>query len=62
MNKSPETTVIRRISPSLDNARFAVKRAVGETITVRADVFKDGHDEMAVMLKWRQVGIARRGG
>ena len=56
MNKSPETTVIRRISPSLDNARFAVKRAVGETITVRADVFKDGHDEITVMLKWRQVG------
>ena len=56
MNKSPETTVIRRISPSLDNARFAVKRAVGETITVRADVFKDGHDEIAVLLKWRQVG------
>ena len=29
MNKSPETVAIRRISPSLDNARFAIKRAAG---------------------------------
>lgn len=56
MNKSPETVVIRRITPSLDNARFAVKRAVGEEIHVEADVFKDGHDEVAVLLKWRKAG------
>jgi starch synthase (maltosyl-transferring) len=56
MNKSPETVVIRRITPSLDNARFAVKRAVGEEIHVEADVFKDGHDEVAVLLKWRKSG------
>ena len=56
MNKSPETVVIRRITPSLDNARFAVKRAIGEQITVEADVFKDGHDEISVLLKWRASG------
>ena len=56
MTKSPETVVIRRITPSLDNARFAVKRAVGEEIHVEADVFKDGHDEVAVLLKWRKSG------
>ena len=56
MTKSPETAVIRRITPSLDNARFAVKRAVGEEIHVEADVFKDGHDEVAVLLKWRKSG------
>jgi starch synthase (maltosyl-transferring) len=56
MNKSPETVVIRRITPSLDNARFAVKRAIGEEITVEADVFKDGHDEISVLLKWRPLG------
>ena len=56
MNKQPETAIIRRITPSFDNARYAVKRAVGEEITVEADVFKEGHDEVTALLKWRRVG------
>ena len=56
MTKSPETVVIRRITPSLDNARFAIKRPVGGTLQVEADIFKDGHDEVAALLKWRRVG------
>ena len=55
MTKSPETVVIRRITPSLDNARFAIKRPVGGTLQVEADIFKDGHDEVAALLKWRRV-------
>jgi len=58
MNKQPETAIIRRITPSLDNARYAIKRAVGEEIVVAADVFKEGHDEVTAMLKWRQAGAA----
>lgn len=56
MTKSPETVVIRRITPSLDNARFAIKRPVGGEIMVEADIFKEGHDEVAAILKWRRVG------
>ena len=58
MNKQPETAIIRRITPSLDNARYAIKRAVGEEIVVAADIFKEGHDEVTAMLKWRQAGDA----
>lgn len=56
MNKQPETAIIRRITPSLDNARYAIKRAVGEEIVVEADIFKEGHDEVTAVLKWRQAG------
>jgi len=56
MNKQPETAIIRRITPSFDNARYAVKRAVGEEIAVEADIFKEGHDEVTALLKWRRVG------
>ncbi len=56
MKKQPETAIIRRITPALDNARYAIKRAVGEEITVGADIFKEGHDEVTAMLKWRMVG------
>jgi len=56
MTKSPETVVIRRITPSLDNARYAIKRSVGGDITVEADIFKEGHDELSALLKWRRLG------
>jgi starch synthase (maltosyl-transferring) len=56
MTKRPETVVIRNLQPSLDNGRFALKRPVGGEIAVQADIFKDGHDVVAAMLKWRPVG------
>lgn len=56
MNKQPETAIIRRITPSLDNARYAIKRAIGEEIVVEADIFKEGHDEVTAVLKWRPAG------
>lgn len=56
MKKEPETAIIRRITPSLDNARYAIKRAAGDGIAVEADIFKEGHDEVKAVLKWRQAG------
>jgi len=56
MKKQPETAIIRRISPSLDAGRYAIKRAPGEEILVEADVFKEGHDEVTALLKWRKAG------
>lgn len=56
MKKQPETAIIRCISPTLDNGRYALKRAVGEEIVVEADIFKEGHDEVTALLKWRRSG------
>lgn len=50
------TAVIENVRPLLDCGRYAVKRVVGQTMRVTADVFKDGHDEIAVVLKWRKAG------
>ena len=36
--------VIERISPELDGGRHPVKRVVGDTLLVTADIFADGHD------------------
>ncbi|MEI7037433.1 alpha-1,4-glucan--maltose-1-phosphate maltosyltransferase [Fulvimonas yonginensis] len=44
---------IEGITPCVDGGRFAVKRVVGDTVTVEADVFMDGHDKLAVALRWR---------
>ncbi|MFL5797360.1 MAG: maltotransferase domain-containing protein [Actinomycetota bacterium] len=46
--------VIESVSPEIDGGRFPVKRVTGEGVTVEADVFADGHDELAVELRWRR--------
>jgi starch synthase (maltosyl-transferring) len=48
--------VIEALTPQIDCGRFPVKRAVGEVVTVEADVFTDGHDSVACMMKHRRVG------
>ncbi len=50
------TVVIENVSPVVDGGRLSLKRVVGEELTVEADVFKDGHDITAAVLKWRPVG------
>jgi len=39
--------------PEIDGGRFPAKRVVGETVTVEADVFADGHDTLAAVLRFR---------
>ncbi|MGN7293457.1 maltotransferase domain-containing protein [Rhizobium sp. SAFR-030] len=44
---------IEAITPSVDDGRFAVKRVVGDTVVVEADIFGDGHDPISAALFWR---------
>ena len=50
--------VIERITPSVDNGRFAAKRIVGDAVVVEADCYTDGHDMLACLLLWRREGEA----
>jgi starch synthase (maltosyl-transferring) len=47
--------VIEGVEPELDGGKYPVKREVGETVAVRADIFKEGHDILAAVVRWRQV-------
>jgi starch synthase (maltosyl-transferring) len=44
---------IEDVYPLVDGGRFPVKRIVGERIDVWADIYRDGHDVVAVALVWR---------
>jgi starch synthase (maltosyl-transferring) len=46
--------VIENVTPAIDGGRFAVKRVLGEQVTVEADCFADGHDVLAARLRWRR--------
>jgi starch synthase (maltosyl-transferring) len=45
--------VIESVTPEIDGGRFPAKRALGERVNVEADVFADGHDALACVLRWR---------
>jgi starch synthase (maltosyl-transferring) len=47
------TVVIENVTPSIDGGHRPIKRVTGEDLVVEADVFKDGHDITAAVLKWR---------
>lgn len=50
------TLTIERITPLLDGGRYPVKRIPNDDIVVEADIFKDGHDILQAILKWRKQG------
>ncbi|AKM33125.3 hypothetical protein AB870_22560 [Pandoraea faecigallinarum] len=45
--------VIEAVEPSLEGGRFAARAVVGESVTVCADVFTDGHAQPSAVLRWR---------
>src|SRR6266705_379192 len=47
--------VIEHIVPEVDAGRFPIKRAVGESVDVTADIFADGHDVIVAVLRDRHV-------
>jgi starch synthase (maltosyl-transferring) len=48
--------VVETVYPELDGGRFPVKRVIGDTLEVWADIFRDGHDVIAAALLVRPDG------
>src|SRR3954452_15097479 len=48
--------VIEAVRPQVDGGRFPIKRVPGEQVTVTADVFADGHEELGAVVLYRQAG------
>jgi starch synthase (maltosyl-transferring) len=50
------TVVFSDPYPCIEGGRYAVKRVVDEPLTIWVDVFKDGHDVISAVLRWRAEG------
>jgi len=50
--KTPRVA-ITHIAPAVEGGDYPAKRVVGERIAVEADIFSDGHGELAADLLWR---------
>jgi starch synthase (maltosyl-transferring) len=58
MSHAP-TVVIENFYPCIEGGRHPVKRIIDEPLDVWCDIFKDGHDVMSAVLRWRQAGARR---
>ena len=56
MARAFPSIVIENLQPLIDGGRYPIKRIVGEDLVVEADIFRDGHDVVAAILKWRVLG------
>ena len=45
---------IENVKPEVDGGRFPIKRIVGDPVVVTADIFTDGHDVLAAVVRFRQ--------
>ncbi len=60
MPDSPPTRIeIQTVAPVVDAGRFPVKRCVGDRVIVSADIFRDGHDLLRAVIRYRGPGDRR---
>jgi starch synthase (maltosyl-transferring) len=58
-SERPRRIRIAKPAPVLDNGRYAVKRTVGDKVAVSADVFRDGHEKLKAVVKYKAPGGRR---
>jgi starch synthase (maltosyl-transferring) len=45
--------VIQYPRPAVDDGRFPAKRCIGDFVTVQADIFRDGHDMLRAVVRYK---------
>jgi starch synthase (maltosyl-transferring) len=48
------TVVIENVAPAVDGGRHPIKREVGGTVDVEADIFKEGHEVLVAFVLYRR--------
>ena len=65
--RAPRRIVIQFPTPAVDAGRYPAKRCVGDVVDIEADVFRDGHELIRAVIRyrgpdeeqWREVGLRR---
>src|SRR4051812_37959881 len=51
--RGKERITIECVVPEVDGGRYPAKRVVGDTVWIGADIFRDGHDQLAARVIYR---------
>ena len=55
----PRRIEIQHPAPAVDGGRYPAKRCAGDTVTVSADIFRDGHDLLRAVTRFKGPGERR---
>jgi starch synthase (maltosyl-transferring) len=58
-SEPPKRIEIQYPAPAVDAGRYPAKRCAGDTVTVAADIFRDGHDMLRAVARYRGPGRRR---
>jgi starch synthase (maltosyl-transferring) len=56
---SPDRIVIQYPAPAVDGGRYPAKRCAGDRVVVGADIFRDGHELLRAVVRYRPAGARR---
>ncbi len=56
VNEGRSRVIIEGVTPQIDGGRFPIKRIIGDTVTVEADILTDGHDALSAALLYCREG------
>jgi starch synthase (maltosyl-transferring) len=54
-----QSIIIEHVSPEINGGRYPVKREVGDRLEVSADIFKEGHDLIGAVLRYKKTSAAQ---
>jgi len=57
--RPPARIVLQHPQPSVDGGRYPAKRCVGDRVTVSVDAFRDGHDLLRAVVRYRPPSSGR---
>ena len=57
--KSYDAIIIEHVSPELASSPYPIKREVGDRLNVTADIFKEGHDLIGAVLRYKPASKTR---
>jgi starch synthase (maltosyl-transferring) len=57
--RAPSRIVVQYPTPAVDGGRYPAKRVEGDLVRVEADVFRDGHELLRAVVKYRGPGEKR---
>jgi starch synthase (maltosyl-transferring) len=55
----PSRILIADVTPNVDGGLFPVKRVVGDTVRVEADILRDGHEVLRAVVRYRRTGARK---
>src|ERR1700753_929514 len=58
-SEAPRRIKIAHPAPVIDGGRYAAKRTAGDAVSVSVDIFRDGHEKLKAVVKYKAPGGKR---